>query len=437
MPIAGAPFGRCTTRRANVRGGCALAVAAASLALVVTGCGSAATGSDPSGALAVAAGAPGRTCTDTVQSVLRDVAVRTYDQAAGGVNLSSSTRRLARSRALAAAVARDDPAATTAALRPLLKTQIKRIVVRRGGRVLADVGTGAALAPVHGAIRDAAGATVGDYTMSVGADAGIAGVIHALTGAEVVMRANGHRVAGTVAAAGRVLPATGTATVGGRKYSISSFRGTAFPGGPLQVWLLSRGADPALCGATSAATVANTIGAVGERLVADELGGPATARVLRVVARDPRFVRAVATDDPAALRREIVGFFRDSTLHVVRVRATTADGRLVNDVGGPYVLAPASATLRSNGRTIGRVTLSIQDDTGYIKLMRRFTGAGVVLRTPAGQVPGSTLSPGPSELPSRGSVTYRGRTYLVFSFAARGFPSQPLRISLLMPAAAR
>jgi hypothetical protein len=113
------------------------------------------------------------------------------------------------------------------------------------------------------------------------------------------------------------------------------------------------------------------------------------------------------------VRAEIVRFFGDPHLHVVRIRATDASGRLIDDVGGPYVLAPASAAVRLDGRRVGTVTLSIQDDTGYIKLMRRFTGAAVELRAANGPVPGSTRP--------------RGH---VFSFAATAFPSGPLRISL-------
>jgi hypothetical protein len=428
MPIPSARLRPVREPRARRCAGSALALAGPSLALLVAGCGSAAArGAAPAGALPVAATGPRQTCPQTVQNVLRDVAMRTYDQAASGPNVSSATRRLARSGALAAAVARDDPPATTRALRPLLKDQIERIVVTRGRRVLADLGTGAGLAPAHGVIRDAAGAPVGRYTLSVGRDAGIARLIRALTGAQVVMRAGGHRVATTLRAARKRLPPAGTATVAGVRYSISSFRGTAFPADALQVWLLGRSPNRAVCGATPAATVANAIGDVANRLLVDEGGGAATARVLGVVAGDPRFVRAVAADDPAALRREIIRFFRNSTLHVVRIRAVTANGRLVGDVGGPYVLAPASAPLRLHGRVIGRVTLSIQDDTG----------TEVLLGTPAGQVAGSTLSPGPATVPARGSVTYRGRAYQAFSFPARAFPSGPLRISLLVPTAAR
>jgi hypothetical protein len=420
--------------RSRATHGSALAVVAASLGLVVAGCGGGSK-ADPDTTGSTAARAAGPTCAETVQDELRDVAERIYDAAAHGVNVASSQQRLAASTALAAAVARDDAAATQAALRPLLRAQIQRIVITRGTRKLADLGTGAALGPVRGMLRDATGAAFGRYTFSVGNDAGIASLIHVLTGAQVVMRAGGRPAATTLAAARGSLPASGTVTVGGVRYAVSSFYATAFPTGSLRVWLLSPPASGALCGMTHAATVANTIGAVGHRLLRDEQDGVATARVLRVVAGDRGFIRAVATDAPAALRAAIVRFFRDPTLHVVRIRAVTAGGKLVNDVGGPYVLAPASASVRSNGRVIGRLWLSIQDDAGYIKLMHRFTGADVILRTAAGQVPGSTLSPGPSTVPIWGTVSYAGRVYQAFSFAGQAFPTGPLRISLLIPPA--
>jgi hypothetical protein len=171
-----------------------------------------------------------------------------------------------------------------------------------------------------------------------------------------------------------------------------------------------------MCGATRAATVAATVGTVGERLVHAEETGPEAARALDLVAHDPGFVRAVRRRDGAALRTAIVRFFEIKRLHIVRVRATTASGRLVGDVGGPYVLAPASRAIRDRrGRLLGRVTLSVQDDAGFIKLMRRFTGAGVVLRTPAGIVPGSTRAP-------HGTP---------FTFTTRAFPAQRLAVTVV------
>jgi hypothetical protein len=174
------------------------------------------------------------------------------------------------------------------------------------------------------------------------------------------------------------------------------------------------------CASPEGHVVAATLAEVGKRLYAAEAGGPSTRRVLRVVTRDGRFVRAVAHHDPTALRAAIVRFFADHSLHVVRVRATTASGQLIGDVGGPFVLAPASSVVRdARGRAIGRVTLSVQDDTGYIKLMHRFTGAGVILRARAGVVPGSAISPA---VPKATQAT---------TFAVRAFPTGRLNVSLL------
>ncbi len=73
---------------------------------------------------------------------------------------------------------------------------------------------------------------------------------------------------------------------------------------------------------------------------------------------------------------------------------------------------------------------AIQDDAGYLKLARLFTGAQVLMRVGSRQVMG-TLSPGPAQVPDRGTVSYGGHGYQAFSFMATAFPTGPLRISLL------
>ena len=119
--------------------------------------------------------------------------------------------------------------------------------------------------------------------------------------------------------------------------------------------------------------------------------------------------------------------------HILRVRAWKGT-RLITDVGGPYVLSPASAAIRGpGGQIVGRFMLSVQDDTGFIKLMHRFTGADVVLHAGATTVPGSNLSPGPPFAPGLQSVTYRGRRLRAYGFSAPAFPSGRLRVSLLVP----
>jgi hypothetical protein len=355
-------------------------------------------------------------CGDVVATTLRAIARRIYAQAAHGANVRAALRRLHGSTALAAAVRRGDAAATRAAVIPLLKHQIHRIIITRGPRVLATIHGAPALAPVHGILRDAAGVPVGRFVLAVADQAAIARITQTLTGARV-----------TLSATSTPAPA-GTRTV--------SYAATAFPRGRLHVGLTIGAPVLQRCGPTVRATVAATVGAVGERLAHAESGGPAVVRVLRHVATDPGFRAAVADDDPAALRTAIVRFFRTRSLHVVRVRATTADGRLVADVGGPYVLSPATTTVRdANGRVLGHVTLSVQDDTGFIKLVHRFTGAAVILQTPAGAVPGSSLRPAPAAIPARGTLTARGHLYDTYTFTARAFPDGPLSVALLLPRA--
>ena len=186
------------------------------------------------------------------------------------------------------------------------------------------------------------------------------------------------------------------------------------------------------CAPTAGATVANTVGAVGKRLVRAERSGREARQALRLAARYPPFVRAVRRRDPVGLRAAIVHFFHIKPLHIVRVRATTPNGRLIGDIGGPFVLAPVSRTIRSpGGRDLGRVTLSVQDDAGYIKLMRRFTGAGVVLRTGDGVVPGSSVVP--AGIPARGRIAVGRRSYATYAFTTQAFPSRHLRVALLVP----
>ncbi len=109
----------------------------------------------------------------------------------------------------------------------------------------------------------------------------------------------------------------------------------------------------------------------------------------------------------------------------------TVDGHLLVDQGGPFVLAPVRGTVRSGGKTVGQFEMAIQDDAGYLKLARLFTGAEVLMRRGASQVMG-TLSPGPATVPDRGPVSYGGRTYEAYSFTGEAFPTGPLRISLLL-----
>ena len=389
---------------------------------------SAASVSTPPARTAAAGGAGAApSCADTYGATLGGIAARIYHQAATGRNVGQATHRITRSAALIAAARAGDARATRAALGSLLLGQIVRIQVLRGGHVLASAGSGDAVAPVAGTLPGTGGAR---FLLSVQSDRSYTTVTRQVTGAEVLLLSGSRPVAGTISPPANVtVPAAGQLSVGSRTYQVSSLRGSAYPSGALRIALLVPGSEISCpAGASVAQTRTAVLGRVGERIYEAEEHSPIVATTVRRMERTAAFSSAVARHDAAATRAEILGFFA-AHIHVVRVRVTIGEKLLV-DVGGPYALAPVGGTLRERGKVVGHFLTAIQDDAGYMKLARLFTGAEVLMRVGGKQVMG-TLNPGPARVPDNGTVSYRGHGYDAFSFTATAFPSGPLRISLL------
>jgi hypothetical protein len=364
-------------------------------------------------------------CAATVANTLGTVAGRVYHEAATGGDIAQAMHRVQSSSALASAVNSGSAAAAAAALRELMLGQIVRVEVVRGGRVLAQAGSGVAIAPVRGSIPG----TSATFVLSTQSDHSYLQVVHQVTGAQVLLLSGAHRLAGTIGGAPPAsLPATGPVTYAGQSFQTATLTGAVYPSGALRVVLLVP-ASTISCPGSAAQARVETLGHVGERIYQEELHSPTVSATLRHIEHSSAFQRAVAAHDATATRAAIVGFFGEH-IHVVRVRVTTG-GQLLEDLGGPYVLAPVHGTVRSGGRVVGQFAMAIQDDAGYLKLAHLFTGAEVLMRTGARQVMG-TLSPGPATVPDRGPVSYGGRAYEAYSFTGEAFPSGPLRISLLL-----
>lgn len=410
------------------------------LTVALVGCGSAkathsastAPGLPANGSLARSAAASTTSpapanCATAVASTLGTVAARVYHEAATGGNVAQAVHRVQSSSALTGAIDSANAGAARAALQALLVGQIVRVEVLRGGRVFAQAGSGPAIAPVRGSIPG----TSATFILSTQSDHSYLQVVKQVTGAQVLLLAGNHRLAGTIGGAPPVgAPAGGPLTLAGQSYQSFTLPGAVYPSGPLRIVLLVPTSEIS-CPGSPAQTRVETLGHVGERIYEEELHSPAVTATLRHIEGSTSFQRAVAAGDAAAARTAIIGFFGQH-IHVVRVRVMIGS-RLLIDEGGPFVLAPVHGTLRSGGRVVGHFTMAIQDDAGYLKLARLFTGAEVLMRTGAKQVMG-TLNPGPASVPDRGAVVYGGHTYQAYSFSGVAFPSGPLRISLLLPA---
>jgi hypothetical protein len=372
-------------------------------------------------------------CATAVASTLGTVAARVYHEAATGGDVEQAVHRVQSSTALAAAIDSANAPAARAALQALSLDQIVRIEVLRGGRVFAQAGSGPAIAPVHGSIPG----TSATFILSTQSDLTYLQVVRQVTGAQVLLLAGSaggdpanHRLAGTIGGAPPAgAPAAGPLTLAGQSYQSFTLAGAVYPSGPLRIVLLVPASEIS-CPGSPAQTRVETLGHVGERIYQEELHSADVTATLRHIESSTSFQRAVAAGDATAARTAIIGFFGQH-IHVVRVRVMIGS-RLLIDEGGPFVLAPVHGTLRSGGRVVGHFTMAIQDDAGYLKLARLFTGAEVLMRTGAKQVMG-TLNPGPASVPDRGEVAYGGHTYQAYSFTGEAFPSGPLRISLLLP----
>jgi len=174
-----------------------------------------------------AAGAAAPTATSGLDAYV-NVAKRIYASERDGPPVRASLRRIER-----------DPAAVRGNRAELLKQLFKpgyhvvRLQVRRGGRVVSDVGGRFVVA----------GPTRRGMTISIQDVIGYVKLVHRLTGLEVVVRGDPGHVAGTSSVLeDAALPASGTVTLGGTAYAVDSFSEPGFGGERLTVWLLDGGA---------------------------------------------------------------------------------------------------------------------------------------------------------------------------------------------------
>jgi hypothetical protein len=372
-------------------------------------------------------------CPETVVDTLGRVVRRVYREGVASERTGSARHLIAGSVPLREAVQAGNAAAATAAAQALVAGgHMTNLRIVQGKRTLADIG-GPALAPLRGTIVGAHGMPIASYVTSVWADEGFIAESDGIGEGLVALRERGRSIGGSLALAPGPLPRAGTLTHDRVVYQYTSFGGTAFPSGALRVYLLKPvQATASFCGRTGEDTVVNTLSREASLIYAGEAGRRTLPQIRRVQG-DPALLSAVARRDPAATKLAVERLLNQ---HIVRLRVS-APGRVLADVGGPYVLAPVHGALSAAGRTIGSFVLSIQDDEGYLRLTKRLAGLSVLMymngRGGRPALVKNSLGPEPGTVPESGSYTYRGRRFRVFTIHARAFPSGPLRINVLIP----
>jgi hypothetical protein len=171
-----------------------------------------------------------------------------------------------------------------------------------------------------------------------------------------------------------------------------------------------------------------------------ESRGPKLSRQLERIARDATLLNALSRDDVAGAQAEADAQLRSPANHfdhVTRISVVRGSRVLINatvNSDGVFVVAPGSRVLRSHRHVLGTLLVSIQDITGYVKVVHDLTGASVAARGASGHVRTSQGAPTGIRLPPSGHVTIAGRRYSVRSFSEVGWGNEPLTIWILLRA---
>jgi hypothetical protein len=119
---------------------------------------------------------------------------------------------------------------------------VARMRILQGSRVVVETGVPFAVAPAQMTLHGTGGRTLGTLQVSIQDEIGFVRLIHRHHPVDVVVRGQGAgHVRSSLAAATQVkLPSTGTVTIAGLRYRVSSFHETAWGNEPVTVSILQR-----------------------------------------------------------------------------------------------------------------------------------------------------------------------------------------------------
>jgi hypothetical protein len=188
----------------------------------------------------------------------------------------------------------------------------------------------------------------------------------------------------------------------------------------------------ARCPTPAAAARANKAFNAAKRRYLTESRGAVIHADLRQIAHDGVLLEALSAGNLGAA---LVEANRQLVRHVVRIRVQRGSRVLVDanstsfDVGGSGMELHAP-----NGRSLGRLQITVQDVIGFIKLVHKLNAADVVVRGARGQVRASLPAAARLSLPRSGCTQIGSHRYVVRSFNETSFSGEPLTIWLLTTA---
>ena len=153
--------------------------------------------------------------------------------------------------------------------------------------------------------------------------------------------------------------------------------------------------------------------------------------VAQTVSTDDQLAIAVRDDDRAAQQERLEDLAARGG--AVRVRLTL-DGEEPVETGSGEAVAPArSRVVDSDGRSRGRMDLSVTTAESFADLLARVTGLDVVLTQDGRSIAGTVEGDIPADLPFSGETEIDGETYRATGFETPGFAGGTLGVHVLIP----
>ena len=119
---------------------------------------------------------------------------------------------------------------------------VSRMRILQGSRVVVEIGVPFVVAPVQMTLRGPGGRNLGVLQVSIQDEIGFVRLIHRHNPVDVVVRGQHGEVETSLPAAARVrLPSSGSVTIAGQRYHVSSFREMAWNHEPVTVSILMKG----------------------------------------------------------------------------------------------------------------------------------------------------------------------------------------------------
>jgi hypothetical protein len=190
------------------------------------------------------------------------------------------------------------------------------------------------------------------------------------------------------------------------------------------------------CGAATTSTVSTAdVQAMYDIYKGENVGPEVHADSARITSSQD-LLTALASNDQAATLAAVTRIVYTPHWHIVRLRVLSSSGRLLADVGGPYIIAPVTGSLTYHGAVVGTYEMSVQDDVGYTKLVTRFSGLPIALYLKGKQIlardfPASEV---PAHVPPNGTrITVNHHLSTTVTYTTNAFPSGLLHVLLAVP----